>query len=332
MKKALTFLLLVLTYVVSWAQQTNKNSVLLSAGTIISNSDLKRIYIWNGDTSLYGIEGKPSPAPKYKFTSLEVFGDFTFGNLVFSGEINIKADKIGLVLPAGFQIEGLTQIEIIKDTHLTYPGQQKGSSINKENKKLITVKSAQEILQKMGYDVGTADGIFGKRTENAIKAFQKVNKLNQSGKLDEVTSAALLNSGSTIDAKLKIGDTYAGGIIFYLDSSGEHGKVCSKSELGVYSWAKAKAECENYSEGGYTDWYLPSYDELNQIYLNLQKKAHGSFPKFYPPKELQSPNWSSSESGSAGPWGTAFSLDFADGSRKVTDKDNHGRVRAVRAF
>jgi peptidoglycan hydrolase-like protein with peptidoglycan-binding domain len=37
------------------------------------------------------------------------------------------------------------------------------------------VKSLQEKLNKLGFSVGTADGIFGRKTEEALRAFQKAN-------------------------------------------------------------------------------------------------------------------------------------------------------------
>ena len=33
----------------------------------------------------------------------------------------------------------------------------------------VTVKAAQENLQKLGYDPGPADGIWGRKTENALR-------------------------------------------------------------------------------------------------------------------------------------------------------------------
>jgi hypothetical protein len=80
--------------------------------------------------------------------------------------------------------------------------------------------------------------------------------------------------------------------------------------------------CDGLTEGGYSDWFMPSKDELNLMYENLQLKSIGSFePNYY---------WSSSEKGIFGAW---FQL-FVDG-RQFSDyisKDGYKRVRAVRAF
>ena len=53
------------------------------------------------------------------------------------------------------------------------------------------VKELQEQLIRMGYDCGTADGIFGRRTEEAVKEFQKEHGLTADGIVGEQTQKAL---------------------------------------------------------------------------------------------------------------------------------------------
>ncbi len=48
-----------------------------------------------------------------------------------------------------------------------------------------SVRDVQEGLTKLGYDPGPADGIMGKKTVSAIKAFQQDNKLPADGKVSE---------------------------------------------------------------------------------------------------------------------------------------------------
>ncbi len=76
--------------------------------------------------------------------------------------------------------------------------------------------------------------------------------------------------------------------------------------------------CADYSNEGYDDWYLPSKNELNKLYLN--KTAIGAFVLDY--------YWSSSEISNEAAW----DQDFYNGDHYGYPKDGTGRVRAVRAF
>jgi peptidoglycan hydrolase-like protein with peptidoglycan-binding domain len=53
------------------------------------------------------------------------------------------------------------------------------------------VKNAQKALQDKGMDPGPIDGIMGPRTMAALKAFQKDQKLTESGRLDDQTREKL---------------------------------------------------------------------------------------------------------------------------------------------
>ena len=53
------------------------------------------------------------------------------------------------------------------------------------------VLELQQVLNDMGYDVGTPDGDFGKKTEKALKAWQKDHGLLDTGVLDEASSVTL---------------------------------------------------------------------------------------------------------------------------------------------
>ena len=76
--------------------------------------------------------------------------------------------------------------------------------------------------------------------------------------------------------------------------------------------------CNSYTGGGYTDWYLPSKDELNKLFIN--KGAIGGF--------ASASYWSSSEDGT----GNAWIQVFVSGSQNLFNKFNASYVRAVRAF
>lgn len=55
----------------------------------------------------------------------------------------------------------------------------------------INVRELQKALARAGYDPGPIDGLMGRKTRAALIRFQKDNKLEASGKLDESTMIAL---------------------------------------------------------------------------------------------------------------------------------------------
>lgn len=58
------------------------------------------------------------------------------------------------------------------------------------------VRNIQLILQKNGYDVGTADGLMGTRTRNAIMDVQKAHGLEPTGEIDRKLADLLLSMNS----------------------------------------------------------------------------------------------------------------------------------------
>jgi hypothetical protein len=88
------------------------------------------------------------------------------------------------------------------------------------------------------------------------------------------------------------------------------------SNQGAGSYA-AKL-CYDLVLGGYSDWYLPSQDELNKLYLN--KAVVGGFAGAY---------WSSTDEAKGD---NARYQDFTSGFEGEAFKDKTFRVRAVRAF
>ena len=77
--------------------------------------------------------------------------------------------------------------------------------------------------------------------------------------------------------------------------------------------------CGDLVQGGYSDWYLPSKDELSKLYLN--RTAIGGF-------ETNAYYWSSTEIGSSSAYAQPFSSTSPASKSKITSF----YVRAVRAF
>ena len=80
---------------------------------------------------------------------------------------------------------------------------------------------------------------------------------------------------------------------------------------------RAAQMCANLNIGGYTDWFLPSRDELNELYK--QRNHLGIRSGWY---------WFSSQDGNRYAWGQNFN----NGYQSPNNKNITGLVRAVRAF
>ena len=88
----------------------------------------------------------------------------------------------------------------------------------------------------------------------------------------------------------------------------------------TYRTDRAAYLCDALTAGGYNDWFLPSKDELNLMYINLKCFAVGGFTVEY---------WSSSEDSAYVAWSQWLG---GNGSQSYSNKGGWVGVRAVRAF
>ena len=109
-----------------------------------------------------------------------------------------------------------------------------------------------------------------------------------------------------------------GGFVVY-EKDG-HGLVAAITDLGEMDWNAAKTACDELILNGYSDWHLPSKEELNSVYVNLKKVGCGVFANSY--------YWSSAGNFT----GTAWEQAFDNGRQGASIKDATNYVRAVRAF
>ncbi|MDB9721244.1 DUF1566 domain-containing protein [Winogradskyella sp.] len=162
---------------------------------------------------------------------------------------------------------------------------------------------------------------------------------------------------------LSIGDTHQGGIIFYLEPSGCHGLIAAPTDQsmgaqfgglidgsfidykaygsglfeGKYNTSminfiqggstSAAAICGNLSLGVYSDWYLPSIEELNKMYQNIGQ-GQGNPSLFNVGGFAYGFYWSSTEHDKNNVWRESFN----SGYQYYHPKDGTNHVRAVRAF
>jgi len=162
----------------------------------------------------------------------------------------------------------------------------------------------------------------------------------------------------TSDETIKVGQFYQGGVIAYIDATGQHGLIAAPGDLSRIQWEKdylvrgatgtaigtgrinttrivqavgkgkyAAKLCDDLVLNGYSDWFLPSKDELNILYQN--KDLIGGFSNAY--------YWSSSEFSSAYSSKSdnaiyAWCQDFGNGKQTSYYKKTAYHIRAVRAF
>jgi hypothetical protein len=159
-----------------------------------------------------------------------------------------------------------------------------------------------------------------------------------------------------------IGESYGGGIVFYVYDGGKHGLIAASSDQstgirwygGSFTNTRARADgvgagfkntaiiianqgavdgnafaatvCNEYSvtAGGvtYGDWYLPSRHELNLLYI---QKVAGTVGGFATNNVLY---WSSTEENAS----YAGVQNFTDGVQSIDGKLFTNYVRAIRAF
>jgi len=161
----------------------------------------------------------------------------------------------------------------------------------------------------------------------------------------------------TIPAVPTLGSIYAGGVLFYIDGSGQHGLVCDTTNLGIIPWGcptqyiagtsynlgtgsantviirnscldtfGAAYSCDTLNRSGYDDWFLPSVLELASIRTNLIGNPIANLqPSIY---------WSSSHdnSNNANRNSKAVAINFGTGFFTIIPKTNPQLVRAIRAF
>ena len=127
---------------------------------------------------------------------------------------------------------------------------------------------------------------------------------------------------SFAQAKHVVGQKWAGGVVFIVSPDGIHGLIAETIDQGKTVWANAKNICKmgTHSKAGkaFTNWRLPTKDELNEMYLHIFDIEGFTSGEY----------WSSMEDGTDRAW----CEDFVDGTQSPDFKGTFKDVRAVRAF
>jgi hypothetical protein len=88
--------------------------------------------------------------------------------------------------------------------------------------------------------------------------------------------------------------------------------------------------CDSLSFGGYNDWFLPSREELNKMWINLKRGTNDDEgnPTYTPVGNFDSFYWSSTENDA----GSARYQNLSDGAWSLGSKAPNMAFRAVRRF
>lgn len=146
-----------------------------------------------------------------------------------------------------------------------------------------------------------------------------------------------------------VGESYGGGIVYFVDSTGEHGLIaaptdasasrmpwgCGRLTVGASSLsdgasnqaiilassctdARAAEACDAYAMGGETDWFLPSREELQAMepHVTLLSIMELDF------------HWSSTELDRS----QVASQDFVTPAARMNSKAANLRVRCIRTY
>ncbi len=128
-------------------------------------------------------------------------------------------------------------------------------------------------------------------------------------------------------SQLKAGESYGGGKVAYIFKQGEHGYVAGQThgliaaagDLEADHWDDAVKACKEYRGGGFSDWRMPSKDELSKLYIHRQSIGGFKDHHYY---------WSSTESDKNDAWDQSFRT----GAHNLGYKLDANFSRPVRTF
>lgn len=145
--------------------------------------------------------------------------------------------------------------------------------------------------------------------------------------LTSTGTGTLIWTTSTNSVTHFIGESFGGGKVFYLTDDGTHGLISEIQDQSIYScWYDALdliSTSNNHSTEGkkFTDWKVPTKNELNLLYL---QKVAGNIGGF-----VDANYWSSSEDGGTRGWMQNFLTGDQIGALKGSARIY---IRAVRSF
>ena len=273
---------------------------------------------------------------------------------IFSGELPVVEDQYFVI----FQLleHFIAIITTTEESSITNTSAMSGGDVSFDGNLAVTARgvcwntSTNPTIANNKTINGSGQGSFSSKISGLTintSYFARAYATNAKGTSygDNVTFATL---------NLHIGDAYQGGIVAYISPDGENGFIAAASDQSAAiqwrngsdiatgatataigtgnantntivsaqgSGSYAAKLCSDLSLNGYTDWYLPSRDELLQMFNN--RVAIGGF--------VVSTYWSSSEAA----WDLAINVAVMAPDQVYyinNPKYNQMAVRAIRSF
>ena len=147
------------------------------------------------------------------------------------------------------------------------------STANSSTQRAVSDADIQRRLQQLGFNIGTIDGKLGRKTRNAIKAFQRANGLTADGKIGNKTLKKLFATSSdgnnsshkTTFSALDTNQTYWGGTV--TERSNSYGLVVKfngKQAVAFYE----RLNC-------HATWNLQSKNQNQFVFREQIEKTNG---------------------------------------------------------
>ncbi len=181
--------------------------------------------------------------------------------------------------------------------------------------RLFTVKSGMDELDGKGEDrIHDFSSKRNVKTINFLTTGQQAATFSWQDK--RTLSQIEKMTGYKVNPRGVVSQFKHGGFVVFEENG--HGLVAAIADLGFMDWNSAKTACDELVLNGYSDWHLPTEEELNALYINLKKHGVGGF--------ANSKYWSSTEYNNS----SASGQNFSGGGHYGYNYKYF--VRAVRAF
>jgi Protein of unknown function (DUF1566) len=298
-----------------------------------SNPVTYRVTAANASTQDYAVTVTVASSPAKAITA------FSFSSPAVTGSINESAHTIALTVPFGANVTALAPTITITGASVSPAS---GVANNFTGPRTYRVTAADASTQDYTVTVTVAAAVIGQSYGGGVIAY-----ILQSGDPGYVAGETRGLIAATVDQSTAMpwwngNYTITGATATELGTGfANTDTIISLQGDPVASYAAGLARA--YRGGGYTDWYLPSKDELNTLFINRAAIGGFDLSPGGSPMWGSGPYWSSSEYPTAGgivaeyAWAQYFSagaqIVYPAGKQHVDWKSGPDyRVRAVRSF